>query len=73
MNAHLYLPKNAAKMEVLKNIPSIQDKDVWIGLDDVVKEGVYVWEDDGKVLDNSWNTQLYCYGMYKKIWFDDLV
>lgn len=60
--ARLYTPKTSDKREIQFNIPEFLKQSVWIGLSDIVQEGVFVWEDDGSVVTSTWRKVLFCPG-----------
>lgn len=50
-DSYLYVVKNMDKYYLLRSI--FQDG-LWVGLNDIDKEGIYIWSDDQQVYDMSW-------------------
>ncbi|KAK6958868.1 killer cell lectin-like receptor subfamily F member 1, partial [Biomphalaria glabrata] len=58
MSTHLYTIKTLEKMQILQE-NYVSNGKIWIGLNDIVEEGVYRWEDDDSICDDSCKAMIY--------------
>jgi Lectin C-type domain len=58
MNSRLFVAKSMERFALFKSIGD-DDFDDWIGLDDMVTEGHFVWADDGQELDTFMKSYLF--------------
>ncbi|KAI8785843.1 killer cell lectin receptor subfamily F member 1, partial [Biomphalaria glabrata] len=58
MSTHLYTIKTLEKMQILQE-NYVSNGKIWIGLNDILEEGVYRWEDDDSICDDSCKAMIY--------------
>ncbi|KAK0067722.1 C-type lectin domain family 4 member M, partial [Biomphalaria pfeifferi] len=58
MSTHLYTIKTLEKLQILQE-NYVSNGKIWIGLNDIVEEGVYRWEDDDSICDDSCKTMIH--------------
>ncbi|KAH9500084.1 hypothetical protein Btru_076568 [Bulinus truncatus] len=58
MRSHLFVAKSNIKFSLFKNITNPSSND-WIGLNDMVSEGHFLWSDDGQELTSTMKSDLF--------------
>ncbi|KAI8778970.1 collectin-10-like [Biomphalaria glabrata] len=56
MNSMLYAPKTLDKLELIADLAYTTQHNIWVGLDDLVTEGQFIWSEDGQPFDTSLNS-----------------
>lgn len=63
-NSAMFSPKDADRLKILQDVGSSRNQLIWMGLNDIKTEDVFVWEDDGSVLTDTWRRTIFGQGTY---------